>query len=330
MKHEEHHIVKVGPVHAGVIEPGVFRFRCSGERVEELTIELGYQHRGLEAEVVRRADSPLSMMLLAEQVAGDTTIGHAVAMAQLLEHGACNEILAAERRVALEWERLAMNAADAGAMCGDVAYRTGLVAMQALRTVLINTMQRWSGNRFGRGLIRPGGSYFRLDVDRIKDMTAVLADVLPRIERVRRAVYSSPSVLSRLEDVCVMERPMGRYQGDLSARLAMRFDQMAVSGAVVAEELHFLSARWFEEGTLPDYSTVLPASATLESRTSAWRGEVVHRATTDSQSRIISYRIEDPSAPLWAVLAETMRGGEISDFPVCNKSFNLSYSGVDL
>lgn len=330
MKHEEQHIVKVGPVHAGVIEPGVFRFRCSGERVEELTIELGYQHRGLLAEVVRRADSPLAMMLLAEQVAGDTTIGHAVAMAQLLEDGVCGEILASERRVAIEWERMAMNAADAGAICGDVAYRTGLVALQALRTVIINTMQRWSGSRFGRGLIRPGGSYFRLDVDRIKDMTGVLADVLPRIDRVREAVFSAPSVLSRLEDVCVMERRMGRYEGDLSARLAMRFDQIASSGAAVAQELHFLSGRWFEASAAPDYGIVLPPNAALESRTSAWRGEVVHRAETDSQGRIKAYQIEDPSASLWAVLAETMRGGEISDFPVCNKSFNLSYSGVDL
>ena len=330
MNKEELHIVKVGPVHAGVIEPGVFRFTCSGERVERLDIELGYQHRGVERLMVERSASPLAMMLLAEQIAGDTTVGHAVATAQLLENGTCGEVLAAERRVALEWERLAMNAADAGALCGDVAYRPGLVAMQALRTLLVNAMQRWCGNRFGRGLVRPGGSHFRLDVERIKDFSAVLSAVLPRIERVRDMVFSSPSVLSRLEDVCPMERPMGRYEGDLAARLLMRFDQTTESGRIVEQELHFLSSRWFENYSEPDYGIELPASATLESRVSAWRGEAVHRATTDATGQIVDYRIEDPSAALWPFLAETMRGAEISDFPVCNKSFNLSYCGVDL
>lgn len=327
---KEHHIVKVGPVHAGIIEPGVFRFTCRGERIERLDVELGFQHRGIEKLIAESGHSAHRMMFFAEQIAGDTTIGHAMGMAQILDPETLSPIIKSERRVALEMERIAMNIADSAAMLGDVSYRIGLVAMQALRTLIINAMQRWCGNRFARTLIRPGGSYYRLDLDLIKDFERTLAEVLPRVAAVRADAFSSPSVLSRLEEICTLSAPAGRYDGDLAARLAMRFDQIATSGQRIAKELHFLNANWFEIYPEPCFDVSLAANVTLSARVEGWRGRITHRAKTDDSGRIVEYHIIDPSAALWGALAASMAGGEISDFPVNNKSFNLSYCGVDL
>lgn len=324
------HIVRVGPVHAGVIEPGVFRFTCNGERVERLEIELGFQHRGIEQLIAASADNPRRMMCLAEQIAGDTSVGHALAMAQIMDGDVVNPLVKSERRVALEMERVAMNLADASAMLGDVSYRLGMVALQALRTLIINATQRWCGNRFGRTLIRPSGSYYRLTLDLIKDFEATLADVLPRVEAVRRDAFASPSVLSRLEEICIMSAPAGRYSGDLAMRLAMRFEQIAASGAKIHKELHYLAANWFEPYAEPMYNSLFAPNTTLSSRVEAWRGRITHKAKISADGQIIEYRIIDPSASLWAALASSMAGAEISDFPVNNKSFNLSYCGVDL
>ncbi|MEG0815123.1 MAG: hypothetical protein RSF93_04160 [Mucinivorans sp.] len=328
---KDQYIVKVGPVHAGIIEPGVFRFTCAGEKVEALELELGYQHRGIEALIVANSDNVWRMMALAEQIAGDTTVGHATAMAKILDPIQLNPIIRCERLVALEMERIAMNIADAAGMSGDMAYRLAYVGLQALRTLIINAMQRWSGSRFARTLIRPAGSFYRLDLDLIKDFEQTLHTVLPRIEAIRVDLFSSPSVLSRLEEICIMKAPAGRYCGDLSARLAMRFDQIAASGAKITEELNHLKAVWFETYCQPNMEMpVLAPNTTLSAYVEGWRGRITHRATTDARGRIVQYKIIDPSAALWSVMCATMVGGEISDFPLHNKSFNLSYSGVDL
>lgn len=327
---KEHHIVKVGPIHAGIIEPGVFRFTCRGERVERLDVELGFQHRGIEQLIVDSSHSARRMMFFAEQIAGDSTVGHSMVMAQILDPESMSPIIKSERQIALEMERMAVNIGDSAAILGDVSYRIGLVAMQALRTLIINATQRWCGNRFARTLIRPGGSYYRLNLDLIKDFECTLGEVLPRVAAVRADAFSSPSVLSRLEEICILSAPVGRYEGDLAARLAMRFDQIATSGERIAKELHFLSANWFEPYAEPCFDTALAPNATLTSHVEGWRGRITHRAKTDDTGRIIAYRIIDPSASLWAALASSMAGAEISDFPVNNKSFNLSYCGVDL
>lgn len=323
------HIVRVGPVHAGIIEPGVFRFTCHGERVEQLEIELGYQHRGIEALIVAAAEHPLKMMCLAEQIAGDTTVAHAMAMAEILEGDNCTKMIKAERDVALEMERVAMNLADIGALCGDIAFQTGLVACEALRTMVINTMQRWCGNRFGRTLIRPSGSYYRIDLDRKEDICSTLGDVDRRVKTLHSSINSSPSVRARFDEICMIKTPMGRYYGDINDRVQMRFEEIAASIERINMLCKRLSGWWFESHDEPCYTLALKPDTRYRSRIAGWRGAVKHSCLTDGSGKIIEYKIEDPSAKLWAVLAEAMKGGDISDFPINNKSFNLSYCGTD-
>lgn len=328
---ENKHIVRVGPVHAGVIEPGVFRFTCSGERVERLDIELGFQHRGIEQLIVESQSNRLRMMCLAEQIAGDTTLGHALAMAQILEAGGANDILRSERRVALELERMAMSISTAGAMLGDLAYRLGLVSMQALRTLVVNTTQMWSGSRYGRTLIRPAGSDYRLTPELLDRIEAMVAIVGARADNVRRDALSSPSVLSRTDEICEMPRPVGQYAGDLTDRLTMWFSQIETARTRIEYECNWLRAHAeSSDYPSPDYAVELSAEESMVSVVEGWRGRITHRAMTDSSGRIVEYKITDPSVELWDELALTMKGAEISDFPICNKSFNLSYCGVDL
>ena len=162
---ESLHEVNVGPIHAGIIEPGAFRFICNGESVLHLEIALGYQHRGVENEF-SSTDNRLRQMLLAESIAGDSAVSHGVAYAMAMEKLSgkmADKNLEQERVVALELERMAMHIADTGALCTDVGYQLGQVACEALRTMTINTTQAWCGNRFGKGLIRPSGTKSRYD-----------------------------------------------------------------------------------------------------------------------------------------------------------------------
>ena len=157
---ESLHEVNVGPIHAGIIEPGAFRFICNGEKVLHLEIALGYQHRGVENEFTS-TNNRLRQTLLAESIAGDSAIAHTSAFAAAIERlsdNAISDSLATERIVALELERMAMHIADTGALSMDVGYQLGQVACEALRTMTINTTQAWCGNRFGKGLIRPCGT----------------------------------------------------------------------------------------------------------------------------------------------------------------------------
>lgn len=365
------HQVHVGPVHAVIIEPGSFRFLCSGERILHLEIALGYQHRGIES-LIAGTNHRLRQITLGESIAGDTAIGHAVAMAQILESGtpaeSGREIIACERAVALEMERLAIHIGDTAALCMDIAYQTGQVACEALRTLVINAMQQWCGNRFGKGLIRPGGSNFRLNLERIKHIESTLQEVIRRYRTVQRDLLSTPSVLSRLEGICSVSReqalrvgavgmaarmagirrdirmqhnfyplcddfqPAHEEGGDLLARLKIRFTEANQSYAMIMAGCKRLSGKWFEAVyPQPKLSGVeLPGGSLLVSLVEGWRGEICHVALTDENGEIATYKVIDPSVHNWIMLALSVRGQQISDFPVSNKSFNLSYCGHDL
>ena len=198
---DELHEVGVGPIHAGIIEPGHFRFICHGELVLHLEIHLGYQHRGVERLFVERPGT-LKQSVLAESIAGDTAVGHALAYAGLIDSLAGYDVpeqLAAERIIALELERIAMHIGDTAALCTDIAYQFGQVVNEALRTVIINTTQLWCGNRFGKGLIRHGGTNYPLTDDISSQVLKNLDDVQARYLQVTDRIFSLPSVLGRFE-----------------------------------------------------------------------------------------------------------------------------------
>ena len=195
------HEVNVGPIHAGIIEPGAFRFICNGEQVLHLEIALGYQHRGVEHEFEATANR-LRQMCLAEAVAGDSAVTHAATFASAVEKltgSVPSARLGVERAVALELERMAMQIADTGALCMDVGYQLGQVACEALRTMTINTTQAWCGNRFGKGLIRPGGTNHPLTAAKAETIRRNVAQIARRYDEVRRDIKSSPTLLARFE-----------------------------------------------------------------------------------------------------------------------------------
>lgn len=371
----ELHEVHVGPVHAGIIEPGAFRFLCDGERIVHLEIALGYQHRGVES-LVAGTRNRLRQILLGESIAGDTAIGHATAMAGILESGAAfgwqgSELVRCERAVALEMERLAVHIGDTAALCMDIAYQTGHVACEALRTLVINAMQGWCGNRFGKGLVRPFGANHRLTLERAKQIETTLTEVIGRYRTVGRDLLSTPSVLARLEGICPVTRrqalrvgavgpaarmagirrdtrlaynfyPLAGFEpvvvdaeadggnGDLLSRLKMRLREAEVSCAMVMAGCKELAGRWFEEYPAPDYGRPLARESLVFSLVEGWRGEICHVALTDAEGEVSAYKVYDPSLHNWMMLALSVRGAQISDFPVSNKSFNLSYCGHDL
>lgn len=376
MESRDLHEVQVGPVHAGIIEPGAFRFLCDGERIVHLEIALGYQHRGVEA-LMAGTTNRLKQILLGESIAGDTVVGHATAVAGILEAGAAAEewtgrdVIRCERAVALEMERMAVHIGDTAALCMDMGYQTGHVACEALRTLVINAMQQWCGNRFGKGLVRPFGAHHRLTLERAKHIETTLTEVIERYRTVGRDLLSTPSVLARLEGICPVTRrqalrvgavgpaarmagvmrdvrqtfncyPLSGFEpvvidaeqdgthGDLLARLKIRLREAEVSYTMIMAGCKELAGRWFEAYPAPDYSRPMPAEALLFSLVEGWRGEICHVALTDTEGKMAAYKVYDPSLHNWMMLALSVRGAQISDFPVSNKSFNLSYCGHDL
>ena len=365
---EELHEVGVGPVHAGVIEPGHFRFICNGEKVLHLEIQLGYQHRGVE-QLMLAKESALQRCILSENIAGDTAIGHALAHAQLTEalsETPENETLHIERCIALELERMAVHIGDTAALCGDVAYQLGQVVCEALRTTVINTTQFWCGNRFGKSLIRPGGSNFPFTEEVAESILKLLDDTGRRYAEMADRIFTLPSLLARFEDIGIVTREQALKLGlvGMAARSSGLFRDVRIShpfqfyrnfpvqpvvqtsGDVLARALQRkkevdesirliqnLVARWKENKAdvpMPSYHSKLRPSTFAISLTEGWRGEICHTAVTNAEGKLQHYKIKDASFHNWMALALAVRNQEISDFPLCNKSYNLSYCGHDL
>ena len=187
---------------------GAFRFICNGEQVLHLEIALGYQHRGVE-QAFAETDNRLRQMCLAETIAGDSAVAHATAFAEAvgkLTGFRTPERLAVEHTVALELERMAMQIADTGALSMDVGYQLGQVACEALRTMTINTTQAWCGNRFGKGVIRPGGTDLPLTEQTAEMIRTNVREIARRYDEVRRDIQSSPSLLARFEQCGIVPR----------------------------------------------------------------------------------------------------------------------------
>ena len=357
------HEVAVGPVHAGIIEPGHFRFQCHGETVLHLEIQLGYQHRGAEALLV--SASPARRLVVAESIAGDTSIGHALAHCCALEALAYFEppfLGQAVRGIALELERVANHVGDLGALCNDIGYLPGASWLGRLRGEFLNLLLELSGNRFGRGLLRSGGVRFCLEKGQRQDFLARLEAAGRDFTDVAELVFTDSSVGSRFEQTGIVARrvaqdlglvgPAARASGcDRDARRdhpfgVYRFAHIPVAlveaGDVMGRallrrleterSLTFLEEQVAElpEGSLSAPVPALRPDSLAVSLVEGWRGEIAHVAVTSPEGELAGYKIVDPSFHNWLGLAIAMRGNQISDFPLCNKSFNLSYAGHDL
>ena len=357
------HEVAVGPVHAGIIEPGHFRFQCLGEQVLHLEISLGYQHRGVEKALVG-GPHPRTMHHV-ETLAGDTTIGHALAHCQALEKLASCKVPAraqALRAVALELERLANHTGDLGALAGDVGYLPTSSFCGRLRGDFLNMGALLCGSRFGRGMVRPGGVAFDLDAARADDLRRRLESTFCDVEGAVNLLWNSASAMARFENVGAVSQETARELGlvgpaarasgiDVDVRRDFpsgiyRFAQLPVSSMESGDVFARAYVRWLEirrsaefilgqigslpKGPIRETCGPLAPDRTVVSLQEGWRGEIAHVLRTDANGKIARYKIIDPSFHNWIGLAMALRGQEISDFPLCNKSFNLSYCGHDL
>jgi Ni,Fe-hydrogenase III large subunit len=366
---EQVHEVAVGPVHAGVIEPGHFRFQCHGERVFHLEIALGYQHRGVEEALVGGPDR--RSIAFTQTASGDATIGHATSYCQVVE------ALAGIRRparaqalgaIALELERLANHIGDLGALAGDTGFLPTASYCGRIRGDFLNMTALLCGNRFGRGLVKVGGLARDADEARAAELARRLAAGERDASVAIGLMMNTQSVLARLEDTGRLPKqvaaelgvvgpaarasglsrdlrydqssgiyrlaqiPVSTYDsGDVLGRAFVRSLEIQQSIAFIKEQLECIpSGPAFD----PELASGLAPSLAPESLAVAlnegWRGEICHVAITDAKGAFARYKIVDPSFHNWPALAYCLRDQEISDFPLCNKSFNLSYCGHDL
>ena len=360
---KEVHEVAVGPIHAGVIEPGSFRFACLGEQVLHLEIQLGYQHRGVERRLLE--GDPKRLAPLVETIAGDSSVAHAWAYCAALESLAGVQApleIELARAVALELERVAMHLSGLAGLSADAGFSQGAAAYGRLRTTAINTTMALCGSRFGRGALRPGRAIPLSSDARAQALRNIrlLQNDLPAVHA---CFLEGPGVRHRLEGVGVVApadaqalglvglaarasgvaldlrhpvsrgayqavplAPQGLVTGDCWARARLRIAEVDAS-------LDWLS-RCLRRPPLGEVERMacgpLRANRLAIALVEGWRGEVVHCLQTGADGRLAHYKVQDPSLRNWMGLALAMRGNEISDFPLCNKSFDLSYCGNDL
>jgi Ni,Fe-hydrogenase III large subunit len=362
---EELHEVGVGPIHAGIIEPGHFRFLCKGEQIIHLEIQHGYQHRGVEKLFLEK-NSLLQKVILAESIAGDTVVGHTSAFTNIWE-SLCefepDEEIQFVRTIALELERIAIHTGDLSALCGDIAYQLGSSVFGRLRTPIINFLQSWCGNRIAKGLIRPAVNHYPFTSELKSSLLKILDDFEPDFNEMIKKLFHNPGCLLRFEKTGVVtydqaikigavgmaakasglnrdirhshpfysyknfeHTPIIKHHGDVFSRTQIRREE-------ILQSIKYLRSLM---NNIPDHhqqkEIVLQPkrNAFSISLVEGWRGEICHCAVTNEHGELIIYKVKDPSFNNWMALELAVRKNEISDFPICNKSFNLSYCGFDL
>jgi Ni,Fe-hydrogenase III large subunit len=340
------HEVAVGPVHAGVIEPGHFRFQCMGEDVYNLQIFLGYQRRGVEESIVAADGCLPRQIALAETCAGDTSAAAATAFAELMERAFPERFPRPDgearrvRSLLLELERIANHVGDLGALAGDVAFLQTAAFCGRIRGEYLNMTALVCGNRFGRNAVVPGGVRVK-PISAVSDeLQAWISRVRPELDRALKLMFHDHSVCDRFDGtgrvprdvaesiglVGVARRASVEFNGDVMARALVRRVEINEAHAKISR----LLAGEVPPPPEPDGDgTGADGFSVVISTVEAWRGPLVHAAVFAPDGKMLRYRIVDPSAKNWPGLAWALRGEQISNFPICNKSFNLSYCGTD-
>ncbi|WP_061218179.1 metal (Ni/Fe) hydrogenase large subunit [Leptospira weilii] len=366
-----HYSHAVGPIHAGVIEPGHFRFIVKGEEIRNLDIRLGFQKRGL-IDLIKGKGSKDSLPY-AEAISGDSTIAYAIAFSRIFEEArkiVVPQELDFARLVLLELERIAIHIGDMGAIAGDVGYYPlqGVCSLQ--RGIPLGVMEALTGNRFGRGALSPGKVVLRKGLNREKlnelaeRIRSVTADVVAHFERAanvstnRERLQSCGIIrqkqvrhlgfigmvekctglsrdLRNLEKSYMLSSPISlelnrdHMKGDAWARFYLRYEELKNSGKWLIEAIPKLEAAFsLKLGKVQSKSAV--KKGTYYSAVEGWRGPVLVSLDLDAVGSIENAYIREVSVPNWHALELAVRGEYIGDFPLNNKSFNLSYVGVDL
>jgi len=363
MEGEDIHEVPVGPVHAGIIEPGHFRFHTMGEDILRLEGHLGYVHKGIE-KIAEGRDIP-GLLRLAARVSGDSTIAHSWAAAQAVEHALEIEVpprALALRAILAERERIANHCGDIGAICNDVGFSFAMVQFSALRERIQRLNMELFGHRLLMDCIQMGGVSCDVDADGIDAMLAEQRMLHAEIAELMPMILEYPSLQDRLRTTGILPRetavdlgvlgyvgrasnidydlrrdaPYPPYQeldvkvpvyseGDVAKRTRVRGDEILIATDLITTLLN----------TLPDGATAADKKPAYRDTAGiglveGWRGETVAYVHLNAEGLVERYFPRDPSWLNWPALEGLIHGNIIPDFPVCNKSVNGSYSGHDL
>lgn len=353
--------IPVGPVHAGVIEPGHFRFSVVGETIIDMKSRLYYTHKGIER--LFEGQAPAAAVRLAERISGDTTVGHALAFCQAVEAagGVAVPPRARHLRVALlELERLHNHVADFGMIANDTGFAVAQAHCARIRERLLALNKQWTGSRLLRGAILPGG--VSLDWPTGFDLAREVRDALADFQGVVDLSLSNTLLLDRLESTGRLftktardhgvvgyiarasgvdrdvrrDHPFAAYAGlrfavpvmttgDVKARALVRVEEARESVSLVRQVADSLP-----DGPLAVAVPPLPAYEPAFSFVEGWRGSIVHWLMADDSGRLERVKVLDPSFLNWRPLSYALLGNIVPDFPLCNKSFNQSYAGNDL
>jgi Ni,Fe-hydrogenase III large subunit/Ni,Fe-hydrogenase III component G len=353
--------IPVGPVHAGVIEPGHFRFSVLGETVINLRTRLYFTHKGTEKLFEGRA--PHDAIDLAERISGDTSVGHALAYCQAVEALARVEAPARAcflRVLLLELERLYNHIADFGAIANDTGFAVAHAHCYRIRERLLRLNKQLTGSRLLRGVLAVGGLARDLAVP--PDLAANVHAAVADFDEVVSFSLENTLLLDRLEDTGALnldlardhgvlgyvarasgldvdarrDHPYAAYShldfrvpvftsGDVKARTYVRIDEVRESAKIIDQVCGRLPA-----GPVQARVERLEAFAAAFGIVEGWRGRIVHWVMTAEDGALHRVKVVDPSFFNWPALSYALEGNIVPDFPLCNKSFNQSYSGNDL
>jgi len=353
--------IPVGPVHAGIIEPGHFRFSVVGETIINLQIHLFFTHKGVEK--LFEGKSANEGVALAERISGDSSIGHSLAYCQALESLAGCEIPGRAkylRVILLEMERIYNHIADFGAICADTGFAAAHSHCFRIRERLLRLNKRLSGNRLLHGGIIPGGVGCELPAD--LNLEAELDSILTDFNDIVKISLDNTMVMDRLEGTGKLtfqtamdhgvvgyvarasgmnidvrrDHPSGAYPwlnlkvpiyetGDVYARTMVRVEEARESVSLIKQSLAGMPGG-FANTRLGKLAAWEPAFSMVE----GWRGAILHWVMVDDEENLYRVKVKDPSFVNWPALPFAILKNIVPDFPLCNKSFNQSYSGNDL
>jgi Ni,Fe-hydrogenase III large subunit len=352
--------VAVGPVHAGIIEPGHFRFSVVGDTVLHLELRHFYTHKGTEK--LFEGSSVSDGVRLAESVSGDNCFAHAVCYSQAAENACGIDVPArasAVRLIGLELERLVCHISDVGGLCTDVGFSVAAAYATRIKETLLQASAQCCGTRYWRGIAVPGGLRHDLDSRKVLELSQAVARAHGDFSELARVIVETPSIQNRFETAGILRQEAARdlavvgvvarasgmdldvrrdhpyahydrysfevpvtHYGDVMARARIRIAEAATSARLIQEAA----------GSLPDGSVSVPVRADGEMRGSSAvespRGELYYWMET-RVGRLARCHIKSPSFQNWPAMPFAVTGNIIADFPLINKSFNLSYSGCD-
>ncbi len=356
--------IPVGPIHAGIIESGHFRFSVAGEPILQLEVRHFWKHRGVEKLFEQR--DLMEGVALAERVSGDTSVGHSLAYCQAVET-LLGMIVPPRARylrsIFLELERLHNHIGDVGSICHDTAYALAHAHCGRLKEQLMQLNDRLTGSRFLRGVNRVGGVAVNLSGLQLSQIEAELQTIEQEFAGIEKILFANASLTERLENTGVLserlawdhavmgvvgrasgidrdvrrDRPFAAYHecqpkvvvyryGDVRARMRVRLDEVHDS-----IRLTHMFCRRLPMGPLMAQLAAPPAPGQWAiSAVEGWRGEILYVVTAGEEGRIHRCKVRDPSFVHWPAIQWAALGNIVPDFPLINKSFNLSYAGNDL